>query len=175
MTLLIILGVTETLCFRLVLDMKTGREIHDSSRLKFFKKFLENNFAVSDAENNTSRLLNRGGIADLTLLRTLLAVCQKSWEPSFWEVMDSFVLLAYASLAASRTHFYVQCGTETLGIFICWWSLVVTSKFSLLTIRWYSATRKHLFLCPQNDRSGLRKPKSISINKNHSYHQCSSP
>ena len=45
----------------------------------------------------------RGGIADLPLLRTLLAICQKSREPSFWEVMDSFVLLAYASLAASRT------------------------------------------------------------------------
>ena len=36
-------------------------------------------------------------------MRTLLAICQKFREPSFWEVMDSFVLLAYASLAASRT------------------------------------------------------------------------
>ena len=136
-----------------------------------------NKSALSDAEEDTSELLNRDGITDLPLLGTLLAVCQKSWEPSFWEVMDSFVLLAYASLAASRTHFYVQCGTETLGIFICWWrsGLVVTSKFSLLTIRWHSATRKHLFLYPQNDRSGLRNPKSISINKNHSYHQSSSP
>ena len=48
-------------------------------------------------------MLNREGIADLPLLRTLLAIHQKSQEPSFWEVMDSFVLLAYASLAASRT------------------------------------------------------------------------
>ena len=47
--------------------------------------------------------MNRGGIADLPLLRTLLVVCQKSWEPSFWKVVDSFVLVAYASLAASRT------------------------------------------------------------------------
>ena len=30
---------------------------------------------------------------------------------------------------------------------------------SLLTIRWRSATRKHLFLYPQGGRSGLRKPK----------------
>ena len=136
-----------------------------------------NKSALSDAEEDTSELLNRDGITDLPLLGTLLAVCQKSWEPSFWEVMDSFVLLAYASLAASRTHFYVQRGTEALGIFMCWWrsGLVVTSKFSLLTIRWHSATRKHLFLYPQNDRSGVRKPKSISINKNHSYHQSSSP
>ena len=47
--------------------------------------------------------MNRGGIADLPLLKTLLAIRQKSQEPRFWEVMDSFVLLAYASLAASRT------------------------------------------------------------------------
>ena len=37
--------------------------------------------------------LNRGGIADLPLLRRLLAIRQKSREPNFWEVMDSFVLL----------------------------------------------------------------------------------
>ena len=40
---------------------------------------------------------------DLPFLRTVLATHQKSWEPSFWKVMDSFVLLAYASFAASRT------------------------------------------------------------------------
>ena len=47
--------------------------------------------------------MNRGGIADLPLLRTLLAICQKTQELSFWEVMDSLVLLACKSLAASRT------------------------------------------------------------------------
>ena len=51
---------------------------------------------------NTSRPLNRGGVTDLLLLRTLLAIRQKSREPSIWEVMDSFVLLAYASLGTSR-------------------------------------------------------------------------
>ena len=74
----------------------------ESSRLDFLEKFSANNLALSDAKSNTSRLLNRGGIADLPLLRTLLAIRQKSQEPSFQEVMDSFVLLAYASLAASR-------------------------------------------------------------------------
>ena len=54
-------------------------------------------------KTNTSSPLNKGGIADLPLLRTPLAIPQKSQEPSFWEVIDSFVLLAYASLAASRT------------------------------------------------------------------------
>ena len=104
MTFLIILGVTEILwSFRVVLEGKTGKEIPKSSRLKFLKKFSANNLALSDEEDNTSSPLNGGGIADVPLLLTLLRMCQNAQEPSFWEVMDSFVLLAYASLAASRT------------------------------------------------------------------------
>ena len=104
MTFLNILRVTEILCsFRLVLEGKTGKEIPQSLRLEFLEKFSGNNFALLDAEDNTTGSLNRGGIADLPLLRTLSAIPQKSQEPSFWEVMDSFVLLAYTSLAASRT------------------------------------------------------------------------
>ena len=34
--------------------------------------------------------LNRGGIADLPLLRTLLVICQRSQEPGFYEVIGSF-------------------------------------------------------------------------------------
>ena len=91
-TFLTILGVTKILCsFRLVLEGKTGKEIPKSSRLEFLEKFLANNFALSDAEDNTSRSLNRGGIVDLPLLTTLLAIQPKSQDPSFWEVMDSFV------------------------------------------------------------------------------------
>ena len=89
--------------FQISYRRKKGKKIPESSRLEFLEKFSANNFALSDAEDNTSGPLNRGGIADLPLLRTLLAIHQKSWEPSFWKVMDSFVLLAYASFAASRT------------------------------------------------------------------------
>ena len=103
MTVLTILGVTKICSFKLVLKGKTGKEIPESSRLQFIEKFSANNFPLSDAEDKTSGPLNRGGMADLPLLRTLLAIHQKSREPSFWEVMESFVLLAYASLAASRT------------------------------------------------------------------------
>ena len=39
---------------------------------------LTNNLPLSDAEDNTSGSLNRGGVVDLPLLRTLLAICQKS-------------------------------------------------------------------------------------------------
>ena len=69
------------------------QETPESSRLESKEKFSAYNFALSDAEDNTSCSLNRGGIADLPLLRTLLAICQKSREPSFSEVMESFVLL----------------------------------------------------------------------------------
>ena len=54
-----------------------------SSRLEFLEKFSAKNFALSDAEDSTSGLLNRGGIADLPWLKTLLAIRQKSQEPCF--------------------------------------------------------------------------------------------
>ena len=92
-TFLTILGVTEILCsFRLDLDGKKGKEIPVSSRLEFLEKFSANNFALLDVEDNTSWPVNRRVIADLPLLRKLLAICQKSLELNFWEVMDSFVL-----------------------------------------------------------------------------------
>ena len=78
LTLLTILGVMEISSFKSVPEEKTGREIPDSSRLEFLENFLANNFASSDAEGNTSGPLNRGGIADLPLLKTLLAIYQKS-------------------------------------------------------------------------------------------------
>ena len=77
MIFLTILGVIEiSWSFRLVLEGKTGKEIPESSRLEFLERFLGNNFALSDAENNTSRPLTRGGV-DFPLLRTLLAIRQK--------------------------------------------------------------------------------------------------
>ena len=94
MTFVTILGVIETLCsFRLVIEGKSVKDIPEPLRLEFIETFSAKNFALSEAEDNTSRPLNGEGIADLALLRTLLAIHQKSQKPSFWEVMDSFVLL----------------------------------------------------------------------------------
>ena len=83
MTFLTILGVMEILhSYRLAPEGKTVKEIPESSRSEFLVKFLANNITLSDAEDNTSSLLNRGGIADLPLLRIsnlqlLLAIYQK--------------------------------------------------------------------------------------------------
>ena len=82
MTFLTILGVMEILCrFRLVLEGKTGKEIPESW-LEFLEKFLGNNFALSDAEDNTSGPLNRGGIADLPFIADSLEM--------LFEIFDSF-------------------------------------------------------------------------------------
>ena len=65
----------EILCsFRLVLEEKAGKGIPGSSRLQLPDKLLANNFALADADNNNYKPLNRGGIVDLSLLKTLLAI-----------------------------------------------------------------------------------------------------
>ena len=82
MTLLIVVGITEICSFRLVLKGKASKEISVPSRLQCLEKFLASNFALWDAEDNTFGPLNRGGISDLPLLKTLWAICQKSQQPS---------------------------------------------------------------------------------------------
>ena len=57
--------------FQISSRRQTGKQIPQSSRLEFLEKFSGKNFALSDAEDNTSGPLNRGGIADLPFLRTL--------------------------------------------------------------------------------------------------------
>ena len=60
--------------FQISSGRETGKEIPESSRLEFMEKVSANNFSLSDAEDNTTRLLNGRGTADLPLLRTLLAL-----------------------------------------------------------------------------------------------------
>ena len=88
---------------KLVLEGKTGKEIPRSSRLEFLENVFSKQFALLNVENNTSWPWNRRGMADFVLLRILFAIRQKSREPSSWEMMDSFALLAYTSLTSLRT------------------------------------------------------------------------
>ena len=84
MTFLNYLGVTEILCsFRLVLEWETGKKITESSRLELLEKFLANNFALSDAEENTLRLLNRGGIADLPVFENTIGNLPKDLKAKY--------------------------------------------------------------------------------------------
>ena len=68
-------------------------------------KFIEilRSFRLVLEPKQVQRYPNIAGIADLPLLRTLLTIHQNSPELKFWEKTDSFVLVAHASLTASRT------------------------------------------------------------------------
>ena len=53
-------GVTEILwSFRLLLEVKTGKEMTKASRLEFLEKFSAKNFVLSDAEDTTSGILKK--------------------------------------------------------------------------------------------------------------------
>ena len=179
MTILTILGVTEILCsFRLVCEGKTNKRISESSRLKFLEKFLGNNFALSDAKGNTAGLIDKGGIVDVPLFRRLLTICQKSWEPSFWGVMYSFVLLACASLAISRNHLQelLACLNLTLdsGNLFCsykWKKLFLWTIAATQAAENYGVAGLDLIFIMRD----IYSQKKISINTNHSYYQHSSP
>ena len=63
------------------ISSRREKEMPESSRLEFLEKISANNVPLSDAEDITFGLLNRGGIADLPLLRPLLEIHQNSQEP----------------------------------------------------------------------------------------------
>ena len=92
------MGVTEILCsFRLVLEGKTGKEIPESSRLELLEKFSANNFALSDAEDNTSGPLNRGGIAS----RFVFAENAIGNSPKFPNIVKNLKIPEYENLTRS--------------------------------------------------------------------------
>ena len=55
-------------------------------KFRVFRKVFSEQFYLPDAEENTSGLLNRGGIVDLPLLRSC-------WKWSFREVIDAFFFI----------------------------------------------------------------------------------
>ena len=63
--------------FQIIYRKATYKEVPESSKLEVLEKFSANSFALSDAEDNFSEPFNRRVITDLSLLRTLLAICQK--------------------------------------------------------------------------------------------------
>ena len=147
---------------QLVLEEKIGKEISESSRLEFLGKSLANNLPLSDAEYNTSGLLKRGGMADLPLLRTLSAICQKSLAPySFWEVMDSFNLLTYASLAVSRTLLQQLLDWSELYFKLRRFILLVNKK--VISMNYGSSTAAKNFLINQKSKARLNTKVRLGV------------
>ena len=85
MTFLTILGVTEILCsFRLVLEGKTGKEIPESSRFRVLRKVFSKQFCFMRCRRQYPGPLNRGGIADLSLLGTLWQLKKNNFMAPFY-------------------------------------------------------------------------------------------
>ena len=107
MTLLTTLVVIKVLCIlRLVPEGKTGKEIPEPLRSELLEKSLANNSALTEGEDNPSRLLNRRGTAS-PLLRTPLAICQKSQEWSSWEVMHYSASLSTCSICTHISRIWI--------------------------------------------------------------------
>ena len=102
MTFLTILRVTEMLCtFRLVVEGKTAKEIPESSKLEFLEKSLANNCFIRCRRQHLGAVEQR--YSRFIFVEKTITNLPNVPQPSFWEVIDSFVLVAYAGLAASGT------------------------------------------------------------------------
>ena len=64
-----------------------------------------NNFALLDAEDNTSRPLNRGSVADLPLLRTLKNLPKVTWAKFLGSDRLFYFLLFYLLYGSSTANF----------------------------------------------------------------------
>ena len=80
------------------------------------EKFSENNFPLSYAEDNTSSMLNRGGIADLPLLRTL-AKSLKSFKGLFAMITSLseryFRIRRFVLLLQTKKVIFMNYGSST--------------------------------------------------------------
>ena len=75
-------------------------------KIRVFRKVISaNNFALPDAEDNTSGPLNRGDIPDLPLLWTLLAIPQKSRWPRFRGVIGLFCFISIYTFRSFKNPF----------------------------------------------------------------------
>ena len=105
MIFLTILRVAEILCFRLVPEDKIDKGILESSILQFFEKFLANNFPLSDSEDNTSRLLNRGGIADFPFLENTISNSPKVSRTKFLGSDGIFCFISVCKFGSFKNPF----------------------------------------------------------------------
>ena len=135
MTSLTILGVTEILCsFRLVLEGKTGKEIPESSILELLEKNLEfKQFCFIRCRRQHLRAVAQSRHSRFTFAENTTGNSRKVLRAMFLGKDQLFCLLAYASLAASRTLLQqlLACLNFTLDSedLFCWY------------------TQKKLFLC----------------------------
>ena len=90
------------MCIKLVLEGKTGKEIAESSISEFLEKSSANKF-IRCRKKHLWAIEQRRSSKSTFVENTVSNSVKSPDSQSFWEVIDSLVLLAYASLAASKT------------------------------------------------------------------------
>ena len=113
-------------------------------------KFLANNFALSEAEDNTSGPLIRGGITDLPLLRTLIAIHQKSWELSTFGKVGHFCFISISKFSSFKNPFAAV--TSLSGLYFRF------RKFILLVI-----TKKVIYVNYGSSRSSWKQWRWVRL------------
>ena len=74
-------------------------------KIRVLRKVFSKQFCFIRCRRQHLWIVGQRRCSRYTFVENTISNSPKVWEANFWEVMDSLVLLAYASLAASRTLF----------------------------------------------------------------------
>ena len=72
-------------------------------KIRVLRKVFSKQFCFIRCRRQHLWIVGQRRCSRYTFVENTISNSPKVWEANFWEVMDSLVLLAYASLAASRT------------------------------------------------------------------------
>ena len=90
-----------------------GKEIPESSRLEFLEKFPANNFALSDAEDNTSGALNRGGNSRFIFAENTIGNSPKVPRTKFLGSDGLFCFLSICKFGSFKNPFSMNYRSST--------------------------------------------------------------
>ena len=99
-----------------------------SSISEFLQKILANNFGLSDAQGNKFGPLNRGGITDLPLLRTLLEIFQKSLTVRFLGSDRPFCLISICKFGSFKNPYIAITSLSEISFRFRRYILLVQTK-----------------------------------------------
>ena len=99
-----------------------------SSISEFLQKILANNFGLSDAQDNKFGPLNRGGITDLPLLRTLLEIFQKSLTVRFLGSDRPFCLISICKFGSFKNPYIAITSLSEISFRFRRYILLVQTK-----------------------------------------------
>ena len=116
------------LCSFILVLGETGKEIPETSTLEFLEEFSANDVVLLDAEDNTSSPLNRAGIADLLLLRTIISNLPKVLRATFLGSDGLFCFISICKFDSFKNPFAMITSMPELYFRIRIFTLLVQKK-----------------------------------------------